>query len=214
VAGLGAALGVGASLASGFAGQSQYVDAYRNQRRRIGQTLKFGRSMFGTRADQAQQFYQQAIGRIQQGTAAALAETSRLGQTARFDLQASLEQQLARNRQGAGGLLAQSSLMPAFNRGVYSDFRRDLGALAESIAAKRANIHMAGASQEAGYTQVLADALFRRGSAEFDMQQALAGRFGNVAPPQGFDFGELGFMLDDLFGGKKATPGIPEGISL
>jgi hypothetical protein len=191
MAALGAAIGAAASFGAGLASQSKYVDAYRNQRERVGKTLQYGRSLYGLRADQAQQAYLAAIGRVQQGMRSALAETERLGYTGRQDINASLEQQLARNRSGAGSVLAQSSLFPAMNRGAYSDARRDLGALSERIAAQRSQIHMAGAGQEASYHKMLADMLMRRGSAEFDMQQALAGRFGNVAPPQQFDFGEL-----------------------
>lgn len=197
-----AAVAAAALAASAIGGGISSHKAHANmrlQRQRVGDTLKAGRSLYGLRADAAQEAYLRAIGRVQEGTSAALAETERLGATGRADLSANLEQQLARNRLGAGGVLAQSSLMPSFNRGAYSDFRRDLGALSESIASKRAQIHLAGAGQEANYQQLLANFLMRRGAQEFDMQQALAGRFGNVAPPQGFDFGELASLFGDIF---------------
>lgn len=206
MAGFGTAAAAAGSLGLGAVSAHKAHDAMRANRGRIGQTLKFGRSMYALRADQALASYLDAIGRTQEGTQAALAETERLGATGERDLSASLQQQLAQNRVGAGSVLAQSSLMPAFNRGAYSDFRRDLGALRESIASRRSSIHLAGAGQEANATQALADALFRRGQAEFQMQQALAGRFGNVAPPQGFPLGGLGAGLEELFGSLFGGP--------
>lgn len=203
--GFGTALAAaGSGILGGISGHKAH-SAYRANRKRIGKELQYGRGLYSLRADQALQSYLDAIGRSQEGTQAALAETERLGYTGQQDLYASLEQQLARNRQGAGSVLAQSSLAPAFNRGAYSDYRRDLGALRESIAARRAGIHMTGAAQEVDARQALANALFRRGQAEFEMQQALASRFGGGMQPQSFNLGGLGAGLDELF--KLLFPG-------
>lgn len=197
--GLGTAIAVAGSVALGAIGSHKAITSMRTNRTRIGETLKYGRSLYGLRADQALEAYLGAIGRSEQGTASALAETERFGATGAADLQANLAQQLARNRVGAGSVLAQSSLMPAFNRGAYSDFRRDLGALSESIAARRASIHIAGAAQTVNAQQALANALFRRGQAEFDMQTQLATRFGSGGAPGSFNLGGLGAGLDELF---------------
>ncbi len=200
MAGWGTAAAAAGSAALGAVSSHQAVKSMRVNRERIGKTLKLGRAQFGLRADQALEAYLDAIGRSEQGTSSALAETERLGATGARDLQASLQQQLARNRQGAGSVLAQSSLMPQFNRGTYSDYRRDLGALSESIAARRSQIHMAGAAQAVNAQQALANALFRRGEAEFSMQQALAGRFQQGYGQSGsYDLGGLSAGLDELF---------------
>lgn len=197
--GWGMAAAAAGSAALGAIGDHKALTSMRTNRTRIGQTLKAGRTMYGLQADAALSAYLDAIGRSEQGTSMALAETERLGATGSADIQASLAQQLARNRVGAGSVLAQSSLMPAFNRGAYSDARRDLGALSESIAARRASIHMGGAAAAVNAQQALANALFRRGETEFQMQQALAGRFQSGGAPGSFDLGGLGVGLDDLF---------------
>lgn len=208
--GLGVALAAGGSAALGAIGAHKAITSMRTNRTRIGETLKAGRSMYGLRADQALEAYLNAIGRSEQGTASALAETERLGATGAADLQANLTQQLARNRVGAGSVLAQSSLMPAFNRGAYSDFRRDLGALSESIAARRAQIHQTGAAMAVNAQQALANALFRRGQAEFEMQSALASRFeGGGGAPGSFNLGGLAAGLDELFA-SIFKPGGPQ----
>ncbi len=199
----GAALSAGAGMISA---NKQY-EAMRLQRDRVGRTLKYGRGMYSRRADQALRIFMDALGRSREGTQLALAETTRAGQTGFADLSANLDRQLARTRTGIGGTLAASSFGPGVERGIYSDFRRDVGALNERIGAQRSGIQLRGAQQENQMSAALANALFRRGSAEFDMQQALSGRFGNVAPPQEYDFGELSYELADRFG----NPGAPNG---
>lgn len=202
---IGTALAIGGSAALGASAQSKFNDARRNQRSRVGRTLKHGRSLYGIRTDQALQTYFDIIGRAREATQLALGETTRAGSTGFADMSSNLDRQLAGARTGVGGVLAQSTFGPSVNRGIYSDFRRDVGSLQESIAAQRAQIQLRGAQQENQASSQLASALFRRGSAEFDMQQALAGRFGNVAAPQSYDLGELGSSVDSLFGGGMSA---------
>jgi len=199
-----ASIGAGASSAHGASKLNK------SSRRKAFDLLKRGRTLYGLRADQAIAALMQNVGLQEEATRAALADISGAENLGVIDTERMMAQRLAASRTGAQGVLAQSSVLPQQQRGIYQDAMAELLRQRSGSAGQRAQIRTGGAARSGSALGLLSSTLMQRAGAEYDIEKDFSSVYtGQMSTGGSFDFSGLYGLMSQMFPGTSATPPAP-----